>query len=85
MPLSDLATLITCFDSDVSSLLLTDPTFTVTEPQREFTCVHPSDLPLARSTREQAFLRHLLPGFRPRCYQRRLQGGGQAWTLAWVL
>jgi len=40
------------------SLLLTVPAFKLTEPHREFTCVHPSNLPLARFAREQALLGH---------------------------
>src|SRR5438552_7734125 len=70
---------------DQPSLLLTAPASRVTEPRREFTFVHPSNLPLARSAREQAFLRLLLPGFGPRRYQQRPQGGGSAWTLAEML
>ena len=67
---------------DQPSLLLTAPASRVTEAHQEFTYVHPSNLPLARSAREQAFLRLLLPGFGPRRYQQRPQGGGPAWTLA---
>jgi len=67
---------------DQPSLLLTAPVSRVTEAHREFTCVHPSNLPLARSAREQAFLGLLLPGFGPCRYQQRPQGEGPAWTLA---
>src|SRR5258708_37635607 len=56
----------------------------LTEPQRWFTCVHPSDLPLARLSRmARVGLGHFpllcsgpLPG--------RPLGQGQSWTLDWI-
>jgi hypothetical protein len=52
---------IVSLTQSLPSSLLTAPACFMTTPDQEFTCVHPSTLPLARCAREQALLGHLLP------------------------
>ena len=57
----------------------------LTEPQRWFTCVHPSGLPLARhESYGSARPWTLTPSSKAARYQATPRGGGRAWTLARV-